>query len=62
LVLTQKGRKEEMEDLELWLADNYPAMFAEWLDSGDEDIEGWLEEANYDILGEYDDWLDDWKN
>lgn len=49
-------------ELELWLEDNYPAMFTEWLDSGDEDIEGWLEETEYDILSEYDDYLDDWKN
>jgi len=56
-----KGRKsKEMIDLELWLERNYPDIYAEWLESGDEDIEGWLEESDYYyILAEFDDWLYD---
>jgi len=53
------GKSKEMTDLELWLKSNHPDMYAEWLESGDEDIEGWLEEVNYDILFEFDDWCYD---
>lgn len=49
-----------MTELELWVKNNYPTIYAEWMQS-DEDIDFWLEDSHLDVLDEYDDWLeDDW--
>ena len=52
------GTETTNSDLELWVKDNYPSIYAEWARS-DEDIEDWLDENYSDVLFEYDDWLDE---
>ena len=45
-----------ISELELWVENNYPTIYAEWIQS-DEDMNFWLEDSHPDILDEYDDWL-----